>query len=148
MTSVWRALRRSPAPGAAAGSAAGLTSLHDTEMLEHMEDGILLVEQATIRWLNPAARRMFGEANTSIGRPLMDVVHDQRIDALAARAKEGGLEEAAEVEAGSGRILAIRAVPLMTGMTMLLCRDVTRVRYLETVRQQFVANLAHDMRTP
>src|SRR5256885_14260580 len=149
MTSVWRALRGSPPPpGAAAGSAAGLTSLYDTEMLEHMEDGILLVEQATIRWLNPAARRIFGEANTSMGPPLMEAVHDQRMDALAARANEGGLEEAAEIEAGSGRIFAIRAVPLMTGMTMLLCRDVSRVRYLETVRQQFVANLAHDMRTP
>src|SRR2546421_6938836 len=105
MTSVWRGLRRSPpAPGGSAGSVAGLTSLHDTEMLEHMEDGILLVEQARVRWLNPAARRIFGEASTSIGRPLMEVVRDRRIDALAARARERGLEEAAEIETGSGRI--------------------------------------------
>jgi two-component system phosphate regulon sensor histidine kinase PhoR len=79
----------------------------------------------------------------------LEVVRDHRIDALATRARETGLEQAAELElAGSRRRLAVRAVPLPAARTLVLCQDVSRVRYLETVRQQFVANLAHDMRTP
>src|SRR5207248_9377572 len=41
-----------------------------------------------------------------------------------------------------------RAVPSQDGALILLARDVTRLRYLETVRQQFVANLSHEIRTP
>ena len=118
-------------------------------MLEHIEDGVLLADTTAVRSMNPAARRIFVAESVQIGRPLADVVRDQRIVALAARAREAGREEAAEVERASlSQVLAVRALPLEGGLIMVLCRDVSRLRYLETVRQQFVANLAHDMRTP
>ena len=39
-------------------------------------------------------------------------------------------------------------MPLVDGDLVVLARDITRLRYLETVRQQFVANLSHEIRTP
>ena len=118
-------------------------------ILEHVEEGVLLLNGTRVRWLNPAARLMFPALEQPVGRPLVEVVREHRIDGLALRARESRLEQAAEVELPiSGRILQIRAVPLHDGDLILLARDITRLRYLETVRQQFVANLSHEIRTP
>jgi two-component system phosphate regulon sensor histidine kinase PhoR len=118
-------------------------------IIDHVEEGVLLLNGAQVRWLNPAARLMFPALEQPVGRPLVEVVRDHRIDELAFRARESRLEEAAEVELPiSGRILQVRAVPLQDGDLLLLARDITRLRYLETVRQQFVANLSHEIRTP
>jgi len=119
------------------------------EITNHVEEGALLLTGTEVRWLNPAARLMFPDIEHPVGRPLVEVVRDHRIDGLALRARESGLEHAAEVELpGTGRILQVRAVPTQDGFLILLARDVTRLRYLETVRQQFVANLSHEIRTP
>jgi len=119
------------------------------EIIDHVEEGVLLLIGIEVRWLNPAARLMFPAIEHPVGRSLVEVVRDHRIDALALRARESGLEHAAEVEPpGSGRILQVRALPIEGGALILLARDVTRLRYLETVRQQFVANLSHEIRTP
>jgi signal transduction histidine kinase len=118
-------------------------------IIDHVEEGVLLLNGAKVRWLNPAARLMFPALEQPIGRPLVEVVRDHRIDGLALRARESRLEQAAEVELPiSGRILQVRVVPLQDGDLVLLARDITRLRYLETVRQQFVANLSHEIRTP
>ena len=118
-------------------------------ILEHVEEGVLLLNGTRVRWLNPAARLMFPALKQPVGRLLVEVVREHRIDGLALRARESRLEQAAEVELPiSGRILQVRAVPLHDGDLILLARDITRLRYLETVRQQFVANLSHEIRTP
>jgi two-component system, OmpR family, phosphate regulon sensor histidine kinase PhoR len=118
-------------------------------IIDHVEEGVVLLDGALVRWLNPAARLMFPVLEQPVGRPLVEVVRDHRIDGLALRARESRLEQAAEVELPiSGRILQLRAVPLQDGDLLLLARDITRLRYLETVRQQFVANLSHEIRTP
>jgi len=118
-------------------------------IIDHLEEGILLLNGTQVRWLNPAARMMFAAHEHPVGRPLIEVVRDHRIDALAIRASQSRLEQAAELELpASARILQVRAVPLQDGDIVLLARDMTRLRYLDTVRQQFVANLSHEMRTP
>jgi two-component system, OmpR family, phosphate regulon sensor histidine kinase PhoR len=118
-------------------------------IIDHVEEAVLLLSGTQVRWLNPAARMMFAAHEHPVGRPLVEVVRDHRIDALALRARESRLEQAAEVELPvSGRILQVRAVPLQDDDIVILARDTTKLRYLETVRQQFVANLSHEMRTP
>ena len=54
-----------------------------------------------------------------------------------------------EVEAAGGRrMLRVRGVPLGAAGALLQLDDVTEVRRLEAVRADFVANLAHELRTP
>src|SRR5438270_10008360 len=119
------------------------------QVLDHLEDGVVVPEGGVVSWLNPAATLMFPGVADAAGRPLLEMVREHRINALAAKALQRGQEEAAEVGLSiSNRTLYVRAVPLNAGGLLLLFRDLTRFRHLETVRQQFVANLAHEMRTP
>src|ERR1700682_5330435 len=119
-------------------------------ILEQLAEGVVLIDgDRTVVWLNPAARQMVAAIDQPAGRLLVEVVRDHRLDALAERARASQQDEALEIALPvSGRMLHVRAIPLSDGSVALLMRDVTRLRYLETVRQQFVANLSHEIRTP
>ncbi len=131
-----------------AAPVSGDASRH-TAFLEHAQEGMILIEGNAVRWLNPAARLMFPELAEPLGRRLLEVSRDHRIEALADRARGSRLEQAAELELpGSGRTIQVRAVPVDDERTAILMVDTSRLRYLETVRQQFVANLSHEIRTP
>ena len=67
-------------------------------------------------------------------------------DALFS-ALSGEVTEGAEVVIG-GRTLNIAARPLADGGAVLALLDLTRVRRLEAVRRDFVANVSHELRTP
>jgi two-component system, OmpR family, phosphate regulon sensor histidine kinase PhoR len=120
------------------------------QILEQLAEGVVLVDgDRTVLWLNPAARQMVAEIDQPAGRPLVEVVRDHRLDALAERARASQQDHALEIALPvSGRTLHVRAIPLPEERVALLMQDVSRLRYLETVRQQFVANLSHEIRTP
>jgi two-component system phosphate regulon sensor histidine kinase PhoR len=120
------------------------------QILEELAEGVVLVDpDRTVRWLNPAARQMVAAIDQPAGRLLVEVIRDHRLDALAERARASQLDQSLEIALPvSGRTLQVRAIPLPAGRVALLMQDVSRLRYLETVRQQFVANLSHEIRTP
>ena len=123
---------------------------HAAPILDHLVEGVVVVDHnRTVRWLNTAARLMLPVVEQPIGRPLVEVIRDHRLDALAERALESDVEQTIEVEMPvSSRNLSVRALPLSNKEVALVILDTTRLRYLETVRQQFVANLSHEIRTP
>ena len=120
------------------------------QILEQAAEGVVLVDpDRTVRWLNPAARQMVAAIDQPAGRLLVEVIRDHRLDALAERARASQAEQSLEIALPvSGRTLQVRAIPMTEGRVALLMQDVSRLRYLETVRQQFVANLSHEIRTP
>jgi two-component system, OmpR family, phosphate regulon sensor histidine kinase PhoR len=120
------------------------------EILEQLSEGVFLVDaERTVRWLNSAARQMVPPIEAPIGRSLVEVIRDHRLDALAATVLASKQPESLEVELPvSGQTLVVRALPMPGDAVALLAEDITRLRHLETVRQQFVANLSHEIRTP
>jgi two-component system, OmpR family, phosphate regulon sensor histidine kinase PhoR len=120
------------------------------QILDRLAEAVVVVDANwTVRWLNAAARQMLPLIERPIGRLLVEVIRDHRIDALAERARSSQQEQAIEIEVPvSSRRLQVRALALPHQEVALLMLDMTRLRYLETVRQQFVANLSHEIRTP
>ena len=123
---------------------------HAAPILDQLVEGVVVVDgNRTVRWLNAAARLMLPVVEQPIGRPLVEVIRDHRLDALAEQALATDVEQTIDIEMPvSARSLSVRALPLSSKQVALLMLDTTRLRYLETVRQQFVANLSHEIRTP
>jgi two-component system phosphate regulon sensor histidine kinase PhoR len=122
----------------------------EADLLDRLEDAILVTDgDRRVRWVNAAARRLFELPSETSDRFLLEVVRDHRLAAIVRTAAETGREASVEVTAPvSGRVLRGLAFPLADSVVALVVTDLTRLRHLETVRQQFVANLSHELRTP
>jgi len=139
-------------PGGAASS-----PLHAAALLaalcERLDDAVILVSaRRRVLWLNAAARTLFGLTDDAIDRPLAETVADYRLPMLVGAAFERGEEVVDELgEVLGARTVLARAIPVGDGgetHVAVVLRDLTRLRQLETVRRDFVANVSHELRTP
>jgi two-component system, OmpR family, phosphate regulon sensor histidine kinase PhoR len=75
-----------------------------------------------------------------VRQPHFGAYLQQRVAAepLTLRVTRGDLEQ----------VLSIQAVPYGDNKKLLLCRDVTQLERVETMRRDFVANVSHEIRTP
>lgn len=143
--------RRSPTDVDGEPGAPGDLVLDHVEVAERIDDGVVLVGPGRmVGWLNPAARRIFGAPQNAVGRSLLEIVRDHRVDEMVERTIRAGRDESLEILLPvSGSVLRVQAALLSSGSgACLIVRDVSRLRHLETVRQRFVANLSHELRTP
>jgi two-component system phosphate regulon sensor histidine kinase PhoR len=127
-------------------------------ILASMTEGVLAVDNGgRVLTLNPAAARIFGMTGVPYqGRALTDVVRNPDLLRFVDRIdREGGPAET-QLTLGSGA----RARHLRVGGTRLADRggrrlgtvvvlsDITRIRELENLRRDFVANVSHELKTP
>jgi two-component system phosphate regulon sensor histidine kinase PhoR len=99
-------------------------------------EGVVVVgRDRRIALVNDAARPLLG------GSELPD-----RLSPLVARALAG--EPADEELELVGRAVRASARPLEVSGAIVVLYDVTRLRALEAVRREFLANAAHELRTP
>lgn len=126
-------------------------------VLSSLSEAVIAVDRdGIVLSLNGAAIDLLGVSGQRFeSQPLQAVLRDARIESLVERVLDSG--DAAETETvlldGSERILQVRgsvlrdAASLSIGVVLVL-GDVTRLRRLEGVRQEFVANVSHELRTP
>ncbi len=126
-------------------------------LFDRMVEGLIVVGTGgEIRLANRAAGSLFGFELPATGRTLLETVRHHEVSAVAAR-----LDRESEVlghdlridGVGAPRFLQINALALRdrTGRhdgAILVFHDLTRLRELEAVRQEFVANVSHELRTP
>jgi two-component system, OmpR family, phosphate regulon sensor histidine kinase PhoR len=104
---------------------------------------------ATVRYLNPAATALFGQA---IGKGFTETARNHELSGLVRRSAASGSRESAAVQIGAAdRWYQATAGPITGGgdwSLLLILQDITEIRRAETTRRDFVANVSHELRTP
>lgn len=123
-------------------------------VLQQMTDGVIIVNaEDEIELINPAAERLFKTSAQNVeGHSAAEILRQHQWIDLLHSCREKGKEQAQSLELpGKDIFLQGIAIPLGESMpdhTLLLFQDLTRIRRLETTRQDFISNISHELRTP
>jgi two-component system phosphate regulon sensor histidine kinase PhoR len=126
-------------------------------LFDRMVEGLIVVDAGDrIRVANRAAAALFGFEAPAAGKTILEATRHHEVAAVVAR-----LDREPEVlghelridSMGAPRFLQVNALALRDAAgasdgAIVVFHDLTRLRQLEGVRQEFVANVSHELRTP
>ncbi len=126
-------------------------------MLSSMEEGVLAINnEGTILSLNQACATLLGEGPAKLqGRSVYEVI--RKADLLkfieSALASATPVEGEIQIRGAQDRWVSAHGTVLHDSQrgkigVLIVLHDVTRLRHLEEVRRDFVANVSHELRTP
>jgi two-component system phosphate regulon sensor histidine kinase PhoR len=121
-----------------------------------MEDGVLVSDHRhLITLVNPALLQIFGLKAEPIGETVLSTLRLPMLQTMIEGVLQDGAPQQAEVEwttRGEPLQLVISAAPLRDAAglprALVVVRDVSRLRRLEQMRSELVANVSHELRTP
>ncbi len=125
-------------------------------VLASMEEGVMVVdEHHVLRQTNPSFRKFFDLPADPRGQTVLRASRATELEALISTALSTSEVQTGEISVNGSRTprhFAVSAVPMRDdegrpGVVAIL-RDVSRLRQLEDVRREFVANVSHELRTP
>jgi len=120
---------------------------HLAGILAGMTEGVLVVDAAgKLRLLNTALRQAFNLTDEALGKTVLEVFRDAGLAELIAAAPAA--RELTFLQPAD-HVFTVQAGRL-TGTTgvVVVFHDITRLKQLENVRKDFVANVSHELRTP
>jgi len=126
-------------------------------VLSSMEEGVLAVDQkGTVLNLNDTCGVLLGVDPTKVqGRLVHEVIRKSNLLEFVERtlASPTPVEEDFELRGQENRWLHAHGTVLHDAQkrnmgALIVLHDVTRLRHLENVRRDFVANVSHELRTP
>ena len=126
-------------------------------MLSSMEEGVLAIDnEGTILSLNKACATLLGEEPAKLqGRGIYEVI--RKADLLefieSALASPSPVEGEIQIRGPQDRWVSAHGTVLHDSQrgkigVLVVLHDITRLRHLEEVRRDFVANVSHELRTP
>ncbi|NJK91093.1 MAG: PAS domain-containing protein [Blastochloris sp.] len=129
-------------------------------ILASMVEGVIVTDtDSVIQMANRAFAQMFRLERDPVKRPLMDVLLQPDIKAIIDQALKTERESSGEVliedllDQQQRRVFQVSASPLgepgegPKGVVVVF-HDISRIKQLEDLRREFVANVSHELRTP
>jgi two-component system phosphate regulon sensor histidine kinase PhoR len=126
-------------------------------LFDRMVEGIIVVgATGRIRLANRAAGTLFNFTPPAIDRSVLEATRHHEVAAVVARLDreaevldhELRIDGVAETRFLQVNALALRSADGARDGAIVVFHDLTRLRQLEAVRQEFVANVSHELRTP
>lgn len=127
------------------------------EILSALPDAILMVDSNEyLRFLNLAALNLFNvQAEAALDQKLLEVLPSSGLDAAVRIALTEGrnTEREAHLYTPKPREVFLRVTPVRRSNGRVIgavatLQDLAKMRHLERVRRDFVANASHELRTP
>src|SRR5213595_342898 len=119
-----------------------------------LTDGLLVVDSTQrILICNPAFEKLYGQSSIAPGTPLLDIIRDSDVIEPIRAALDQARARVAEVSAPDRKKqLQLTAVPITqngeASGVVAVFHDISRLKQADEIRRDFVANVAHELRTP
>jgi len=121
-------------------------------VLAGMVEGVLAVDsQARIVSINKAASECLGvDEHASKGRMVHEVVRYHGLQNFVEKAVSSTSAETEDIVLTDedGKAFQLKSARLPDGGAVIVMNDITKLRRLENMRRDFVANVSHELRTP
>jgi len=121
-------------------------------ILSNIDDAILMVDgDSKITTMNRAAENIFQiSEKKALGHTFIEIVRDHELNELLQHCRSTGKQQTGAVEIKlKKQFLSAIATPLPgDGGCLVHIQDLTELRRLEIIRQDFISNISHELRTP
>lgn len=133
------------------------TKAHQLAIFNSMVEGILILdERGRVQTVNTSLERLFSLKNSVGGMTVMEAFRSHEVLEIFERVQKEGVVRGFELTLPAiqhTRYVEVNAAAIRnpedeSGGTILIFHDYTRIKELESVRREFVANVSHELRTP